>query len=435
MNGIPAFIPAFASVAISSLLASIWQGAVLVAAVALALRLTPGLTASVRSAIWSGVLLLVAGLPVMLWFWPHAHAHRTQPHAMLQLNTTLALALAGLWLAISLLRFAHLAISAIHLQVLVNRSVPFTASTEIRRLLRHGKRPVQLCTSLDVDRPSVAGFWHPRILLPAHSVWRPDTRDLEQVVLHEMEHLRRRDEWVNLLQKLALALFPLHPVLAWLDRRVSYERELACDDDVLRRTRAPKAYAECLTRLAESRTVQRGFSLVLGALGPFGRKPELVRRVQRILSAPQVRMGRFRSVAVTASLLLAMVTGASMLARSPRLIDFNEVASQPQVLQARVEATPQANGGGARALLVSARAPLSVAQAKSIGTTVGHFNRGIALQTRAPRGWSPQPSWIPVRRFSRHDRVDRVTLATFSTDLPSPYAFIATRDGWLLVQL
>jgi beta-lactamase regulating signal transducer with metallopeptidase domain len=435
MNGIPTFVYAVASAAISSLFASIWQGAVLVSGVAIALRLIPGLTASVRSAIWSAVLLLVAGLPFVFWLWPHTDAHPAQAHAAIQLSTTLALALAGFWLALTVFRLVQLAISALHLQSLLKRSVPLVTTAKMTLLLRHGKSRVQLCTSLDVDRPCIAGFRHPRILLPTLSIWAEDSTDLEQIVLHEMEHLRRRDDWVNLLQKLALAFFPLHPVLTWLDHRLCSERELACDDNVLRRTRAPKAYAECLARLAESRLVQRGVSLVLGALGPLGRQPELVRRVQRILSAPPVRMGRYRVIVVTASLLLGIGTGAALLARSPSLIAFEAVDVQPQVIQAGVQTFPQENAGAARALMVSTHTPLAATQSGTLGTAVFRLNPGMARKTGASRKLSHQPSWITGRRLKYRDLTFGLTFAKFSTDSPSTYAFIATRDGWLLVQL
>ena len=64
-----------------------------------------------------------------------------------------------------------------------------------------------------------------------------------------MEHLRRADDWTNLLQKLGLVLFPLNPVLLWVEHRLCAERELACDDRVVSSIAGRKAYALCLTHL------------------------------------------------------------------------------------------------------------------------------------------------------------------------------------------
>ncbi len=52
------------------------------------------------------------------------------------------------------------------------------------------------------------GFFAPRILIPEWLYLRLTPGELEQVVLHEAEHLRRRDDWTNLLQKLAWFCFP-----------------------------------------------------------------------------------------------------------------------------------------------------------------------------------------------------------------------------------
>ncbi len=86
-------------------------------------------------------------------------------------------------------------------------------------------------------------------------------------MLHEVGHLRRADDWINLLQKLSLVVFPLNPMLMWIERRLCLERELACDDDVLRLTKAPKAYATCLTNLAERRLEPQSGGVVAGRLG------------------------------------------------------------------------------------------------------------------------------------------------------------------------
>ena len=151
------------------------------------------------------------------------------------------------------------------------------------------RRAAELCVSDEVARPSVLGFFRPRILVPPALVEALTPQELQQVVLHEMEHLRRGDDWTNLLQKIGLVFFPLNPVLLWVERRLCAERELACDDRVVRSSAGRKAYALCLTRMAEFSILRRSFSLVLGL---WERRPELVRRVQRIISQPVRSMGR-----------------------------------------------------------------------------------------------------------------------------------------------
>ncbi len=70
-----------------------------------------------------------------------------------------------------------------------------------------------------------------------------------------------------------------------MERRLCREREMACDEGVVRRTQAPRAYAACLTTLAERGLQQRELLRRAHALslGAFTRRPELVHRVHSIL--------------------------------------------------------------------------------------------------------------------------------------------------------
>jgi hypothetical protein len=230
-----------------------------------------------------------------------------------------SLGLVCVWLVLSLLRAVELLRSAIWLRGIARRAVPIQAAPGVAELLAGTPRAVTLCVSREVDRPSVVGFFTPRILVPQSLLARLSDGELAQIVLHELEHLRRRDDWTNLLQKLSLVLFPLNPVLLWIERRLCLERELACDDQVLRTTHARKAYAACLANLAEHSLVRRGVSLALGA---WERQSELVRRVHRILLNPDREMGR-RQIGVAVGLMIfGLVGGVDVLAHSPRLVSF-----------------------------------------------------------------------------------------------------------------
>jgi hypothetical protein len=137
-------------------------------------------------------------------------------------------------------------------------------------------------------------------------------------VLHEAEHLRRRDDWTNLLQKICLALFPLNPALAWIERRLCREREMACDDGVVSVTNAPRAYAACLASLAERGLERRAEALSLGA---WQRRPELVHRVHSILRRKGA-LGPVETRVLLGALSAGLVFGAVELSRCPQLVAF-----------------------------------------------------------------------------------------------------------------
>jgi hypothetical protein len=171
----------------------------------------------------------------------------------------------------------------------------------------------------------------PRILIPAWLFEQLTPGELHQIVLHELEHLRRRDDWINLLQKMALVLFPLNPALFWIDRRLAAERELACDDGVLSRTRAPRTYATCLTSLAERRLEHRSHArltvLALGAVGAI-RRSEFSRRIESILGWRST-LNPAPSRALAAILITGIFGAAATLAHAPQLVSFT-AAPQPQ---------------------------------------------------------------------------------------------------------
>jgi beta-lactamase regulating signal transducer with metallopeptidase domain len=335
MQSLLHLLPFLSAAATGALFSAIWEGSVLAVCVVLALRLLPGLSAAARSVVWLNIFILLALLHVLPTFGVRATSGLGSHLASVHLDMRWSLAIATVWVALSVWRGTQLILGAIHLHRLARRATPIDADSEMQALLHDAPagRTAQLCTSAEVARPSVLGFFGPRVLLPPTLVERLSALELQQVVLHEMEHLRRADDWTNLLQKIGLVLFPLNPVLVWVERRLCAERELACDDRVLRSSAGRKAYALCLTHLAEYSILQRSLSLVLGA---WERRPELVRRVQRILRQPGHSMGRKPAMAATAGLMAGALGCTLALAHCPQLVSFVPAALAPS--QARTMA-------------------------------------------------------------------------------------------------
>jgi bla regulator protein blaR1 len=105
--------------------------------------------------------------------------------------------------------------------------------------------------------PAAIGFWNRTILLPAWTLREMPAEDLNVILLHEFAHLRRGDDWTNLIQKVVRALFFFHPAVWWIESRLSVEREMACDDAVLAETSNPHGYASCLVSLLEKSLAHR----------------------------------------------------------------------------------------------------------------------------------------------------------------------------------
>ncbi len=329
---LPAAFRAFSQAAAPMVVAAVWQGAAVACGLAICLWFAPRTLATHRFAVWAAgfvAVLALPFLPMLLNFGAGAAnglasgltAAPTRP--WLQLDIRWSLGIGALWIAASVLRAVDLSLHSLRLRRLWRTAVPI-ASGDLLDVLppesaaQWGLRRIQVCTTRDLDRPSVIGFWAPRILIPDWLLPRLTREELEQVVLHETEHLRRRDDWTNLFQKLCLILFPLNPALIWIERRLCREREMACDDGVVRITRAPRAYAACLASLAERGLQRRAEALSLGA---WQRRPELAHRVHRILKRTP-GLSPLATNALLAALGCGLVFGSVEFASCPQLIAF-----------------------------------------------------------------------------------------------------------------
>jgi Zn-dependent protease with chaperone function len=349
------WIAGLSQAATGSLVTAVWQGILLVAAAGLGLRLLPKTPAAVRFAIWFAVFVVVTALPVVS-LWPHTGgAEAAGSHGpWFTVDARWSLAIAAVWAVASLVRAGTLAAAALRVRALWKRATPVgiealhpgpglklamngaTQQETNAGILRSaqndkskvGSRRAQICTSDEVDRPTVIGFSSPKILIPVWLLEKLTAAELEQIVLHEAGHLGRADDWMNLLQKIALVVFPLNPALAWVERRLCFERELAVDERVLQafagRAGAAKAYAACLATLAEYRLGRRALALALGALG---RESELGRRVGRILRR-EVGMKPLHSRLVLGGAMLGLLAAATGLERCPQVVGFADDGSQ-----------------------------------------------------------------------------------------------------------
>lgn len=321
---------AFARTAGTTLATSIWQGAVILCGLEICLRVMPRISAGHRFAMWAAGFSVALGLPLLSLLHIGASGAATSGAGasvtgstagpLLQLDARWGLAIAGLWVVASAIRGAGLTVHSMRLRRLWKAARPVEVSATLAAAalkdVRSGR--VTICTTEMLDRPSVIGFLAPRILIPAWLMARLTPGELEQIVLHEAEHLRRGDDWTNLVQKLALVAFPLNPALAWMEHRLCREREMACDEGVVRITDAPRAYAACLASLAERGLERRAEVLSLGA---WQRRSELVHRVRGILLKRR-GLSKAAAGALLGAMGCALAAGSVEMARCPQLVAF-----------------------------------------------------------------------------------------------------------------
>ena len=244
-------------------------------------------------------------------------------HSLIRIHSAKFLrALAIVWVMFSLVLLARLAAGYCVLRSLKSSATPASPDWQQRfsRLgATHGiRRQPQLLVSSHVSGPMSLGFFRPTIVIPRTLLETLSHSELEQIVLHELAHLHRCDDWSNLAQKLIEAMLPLQPAVYWLGCQLSLAREMACDDWVIAATGTPRPYAAALTKVAELSQWQRAGVLAAGAVG---NRSQLFRRVRQMLD--RTRNAAPKLTVIPLASALAVVVGLTCLsARAPQLIAF-----------------------------------------------------------------------------------------------------------------
>ncbi|MCU1235952.1 MAG: TonB family protein, partial [Candidatus Solibacter sp.] len=211
---------------------------------------------------------------------------------------------AGAWRMSRIVRTAH---PALHAQI---------AAEQIRADLGIGRR-IRVLESSDAAVPMTWGIRRAIVLLPAASREWPAAR-LNAVLLHELVHVARFDLLAQLAAQAACSLYWFHPLVWTAARQLRKERELACDDAVLRRGITAPDYGGHLMELARV-LVERQASLAdAPAMAEAG---DLEDRVRALLDrtrnrAPLTR--RAAAVAMLACAILLPFASVTSYAQQPR---------------------------------------------------------------------------------------------------------------------
>jgi len=160
-----------------------------------------------------------------------------------------------------------------------------------RRLVRSAVRQHDLLTSTSCAAPITVGCLQPVAILPARwHEWPP--AQLDAVLTHEHEHIRRRHPLVQWLALLNRAIFWFHPLAWWLERRLAALAEETCDAAVLARGHDAHDYAEYLLDIARAVTEAGSRTRLVGMAMPG---PVLATRLRQILDRPPApRVSRAR---------------------------------------------------------------------------------------------------------------------------------------------
>jgi hypothetical protein len=263
---------------------------------------------------------------------------------------------------------------------------------------------VNLRISEHVQGPLAMGIVRSLIILPASTLMALTPEQLEAVLAHELEHVRRADYFWNLIQTTVETLFFFHPAVWWLGSRLRQQRELCCDDAAVRACADPLLYATALLRLEERRNQQLSLAM---ALDGHRSSSGLRARISRILGET---IGEERSrelpplplAPIFAVFLLVLLTGPQLFANSPN-------ALQPQPAPASQFSLP-----APAASPVAAVAPI---EPVAVPTAAAHRAADIAA---APIPDKPEQQSTPAQPPApapKTDYIDGMRAAGYDEDI------------------
>lgn len=242
----------------------------------------------------------------------------------------LSLVLLAAWLAVAVARITILIWRLFQLRKLKDASFPpGGVLNELFQNLRAKlgvRREVKLKVSSTHRSPVLLGFVHPVILLPTEEA----TGEVEHVLSHELAHVRRRDDWLNLIQHFIQAALFFHPGVWWISRQLSLEREIACDDYVLRHGCRPQAYALLLANLA-SRMKGRAPLLAPAASTT---KSQLQQRINMILNTQRNTSPRLAKTRLGFITSTAVILAVAAIYSGPRLVLAQSETPSPAAIPA-----------------------------------------------------------------------------------------------------
>ncbi len=442
-----------ARVAVATLFNSLWEAALLALAVWAILRVFPNLNATTRYAAWcvalAGSLLLpiftaipqisvqhqssvvfartaarmpastaakhppstaiakAAGAPAPNAAPSHAPAFKLPERLRFSVPNDIALILFAAWIAATLLLLVRLAVNLGRLEHLKRDALPLPVDYRERlsqwAIAEKGQRDVRLCVCDRIEVPVAVGLFDSMILIPQHLLDTLSPGEIDQIMLHELGHLRRADDWTNGVQRLIQALFFFSPAVLYIAQQLDLEREVACDDWVVHQTKSVRPYASCLTKMAEVTTWPHR---PLAAPGVFVSRRGLSVRVERLL-----RVGRnvrtSLSIGPAGAVVAALVVLFFVLQSVAPSFAFTQTSGS-----ALPAAVPAAHSV-ARSASTVARSSALPQRAKIV--TVKEVMRVAAVASPSPR---PAPTDLIIPAKHVHIPARTIRIPAVNLDVP-----------------
>src|SRR5688572_30382506 len=326
---------------------------------------------------------------------------------------SLAVTVRVTWAAGALLFVAPIVVALWRLRRMRTNGLPWL---EGRTLVTAVARQAGVARSVDVflhealAAPMTCGLFRPAIGLPIDAPHWTEA-DLRHALVHEMEHVRRRDWPVHLLARTTCAFYWFHPLvwIAW--RQLCLESERACDDAVVRGAEGT-AYAEQLVSLARRLSKHSPMPML-----SMADRSNLSTRVTAVLDS---RLARRRAGLISALVIVSVAIGLTVTISPPQAVSGpaaeagDQTPQAPAVMRFEVASVKRNTSGdpsrarlepGGRFTAISVPVLQLITQAYGLGVPVVNAPDWVAAErydviAKAPEGVSFTPQ-TPMPAFLR----------------------------------
>jgi len=179
-----------------------------------------------------------------------------QPENVGPIFARLLPALAGIWLCGFLAVFSLWYLRWRKLITETRSARPLRTGREVETLRRiehilGRQKRIEIRLSRASIEPGIFGIIRPVLIWPEGISMHLEDAQLEAILTHEIQHVRRHDNFAAAIHMVVEAIFWFHPLVWWLGTRLVEERERACDEHVLELGGSRQVYAEGILKVCE----------------------------------------------------------------------------------------------------------------------------------------------------------------------------------------
>lgn len=213
---------------------------------------------------------------------------------------------------------------------------------------------LRVVSSPDLFEPAVVGIFRPVLVLPAGIADKMTSAQLNAILIHELCHIRRRDNLATAIYMIVETVFWFYPVVRWIGKQLIAERERACDEEVVRLGNERLIYAEGILNVCKS-YLETPLQCASGVTGS-----DLKKRIRAILTGRVANLSltkkgllAFAGMCAVAMPLIVGMAPASHALQAPGLAGTWQGTLQAGTRVRRIVIKISSDADGFRALLYS----------------------------------------------------------------------------------